>query len=797
MTENIFNFDFLAEVLQKNKSDWFDDKLQKFIRINITRDVEALFNKRIIYYSDTLYIWNDYYYDPRGDYIIKRVLQNAESKLSDRMIDEVIKQIKNTYIKFLEEISKITLPKNYIPLKNGLFNMNTMQLEKHNPDYFYTFNYSITYDPSAFPFYYIWYLLRRFPNNFKEFFKVLETFGYMFLRDNRFQIIPVFLGISNQEGFVSGSEGKTTAIDMHIPLLESTDNNNVNENDQQRPSLIDRTSLKELSESTFNFYNLQGKILHIISLDEATNIYGFESVIERLRDPVISSPKKFAKRGVQFQNTALHILVGNTLPKNRQRTIAFFRSVKMIIHFQEPIKNDWKFKNFIDEKEKSGMFNLLITIAKIETIRNTLYGLLNLKDTERLWKEASDSFDSFLEKIFIKKEGNKLDHDEVKSYVENLAENSNLVMNESISEKFLTRHIHEVFNIQSQKTHENKDGNTITKKYYIGIDYKFDKTKVLNGEITDPDFEEGKEKNNKIETENWNLRNSFLNVLQNYVLTIPKNLCSNVPIISLLHSHNNNNNEKENIEKNQNIGTQSLKNILNTNCSFGQIILNTIGTCLPENISNTNFNLDSEGEKNKIGTFLFDILMNADATIFEDIYQKYGHEITKISSEELYNYLKNKIKLPEIEEQKVENPNINKVEEKIQEKAKNILHLIKHKQKMLEDPQKYEVDRTKNNIDRVLLFEFDIKNEKQREEIIQLWIDSKMVILNEKDELIYIDDRKNDKINVRILEDIGEIGDIDRKYNLSKEDIVSLSEDLANLLIIQGKAEKIEGQEND
>ena len=129
----------------------------------------------------------------------------------------------------------------------------------------------------------------------------------------------------------------------------------------------------------------------------------------------------------------------------------------------------------------------------------------------------------------------------------------------------------------------------------------------------------------------------------------------------------------------------------------------------------------------------------------------------------------------------------------ISNKAKNILNLIKQKYKMMEDPQKYEVDRTKSNIDRVLLFEFDVKNEKERDQIIQYWIDNKMVLLNDKNELIYIDDQKNVKISVRILKDIDQVQDIDRVLDLRKEDIVSVSENLAKLLIEKGIAEKLNG----
>ncbi|PMP73307.1 MAG: hypothetical protein C0180_07125, partial [Aciduliprofundum sp.] len=53
------------------------------------------------------------------------------------------------------------------------------------------------------------------------------------------------------------------------------------------------------------------------------------------------------------------------------------------------------------------------------------------------------------------------------------------------------------------------------------------------------------------------------------------------------------------------------------------------------------------------------------------------------------------------------------------------------------------------------------------------------------------DSVSNGMVYIRILEDLGRVANIDDDLVLYKEDIVSVSESLANVLISQGKAEKI------
>ncbi|MBD6956458.1 MAG: hypothetical protein F9Y92_07495, partial [Thermoplasmatales archaeon] len=575
-----FNYDLLLMNLIDNTNDWKDEH-GNFDRAAILRTLNGLFNGKAIYFRDELYLWNGYYYAQDGDKVLSRLLQNVSAELSSRMIRSVIESFEFTHTKSEQEIKQMLLPEYYIPLINGLFNINTMKLEEHNPNYFYTYIFNITYNPEAVPFYTIWFLFRRFKDNFYEFFKILEVFAYMLFRDNRFQVIPIFLGESKEGEYTSGHEGKTTTIRIFSKVIGEEN--------------TDWTTLKQLVESEFNFINLRGKILHVMSLDEADEIYGFESVIERLRDPVITSMVKRAVKGVTFPNTALHILVGNTLPKNRKKTIAFFRSIKLIVHFRLPLGNDWVFLDFIDEQEKSGIFNLLITIYKIQRERKGLYGLLSLEDTEKQYKHASNSFLSFLSEIFEKDRNNELEREDVMEYINILAENLNVVIPENISTAYLTRVLHELFNVRVKRTTTHDNDGSIHKTYYTGIRFKYDYDKVMKGEI----FNIGELPKEKVD-KNLDTFKEYQNALQDYLSTVPNDMSIQIsrffpffnPYIQESRLYNNNREQK---------------------------VDNWIK--------------------------VFEMLLDADSSVYPTLYHKFGHNLDKVSLEGLRLFLEKELGL--------------------------------------------------------------------------------------------------------------------------------------------------------
>jgi hypothetical protein len=79
---------------------------------------------------------------------------------------------------------------------------------------------------------------------------------------------------------------------------------------------------------------------------------------------------------------------------NVQRTSCFvlmYWTIRKIIYWRKPIGDDWKYKDQIDEEEKSGILNLAVDIMNIITARGKPYGLNDLEHAISEYREISDS----------------------------------------------------------------------------------------------------------------------------------------------------------------------------------------------------------------------------------------------------------------------------------------------------------------------------------------------------------------------------------------------------------------------
>ncbi|MGC8585741.1 MAG: hypothetical protein ACP5L4_06500, partial [Thermoplasmata archaeon] len=422
----------------------------------------------------------------------------------------------------------------------------------------------------------------------------------------------------------------------------------------------------------------------------------------------------------------LHILVGNVLPKNRKKTIAFFRSVKMIIHFSLPLGGDFIFLDFIDEKERSGILNLLVLINKIQKQRKGLYGLLNLEDTEREYKKSSDPFTSFILQIFDRDPESELPREQVLEYISILAENANIVLPETISTTYLTRLLHSLFNATTKRTTKSDEKGTEHRTYYKGIKFRYDFNQIVNGKIPS-DFIPDEQ---NLDMGKLDKFEEFQNALQDYLSTVPNDM-----IIQLSNFF-------------------SLLNLYRWDSRL-------MG-------GNNGVNMD-----NWIN--VFEMLLNADSGIYPLLHSKFGHNVNKVTIEELKLFLEKELKIIQYF--------------KTQEY---------HNKKFFEDLGVQLID----------LFEFEgkhyyslrIPEDLTGEEALKFssYFSIKATLLSPEE---YEECKKkkaneeSSKINnvfVRILEDLGEVADVDTDYILRKEDIVSVSPGLADILISQGKAERME-----
>ena len=485
----------------EKRTEWFDKNgnIQRDIIINdIFRNFPGVISD-----EDTVYIWDGDRYSNQGREIIAKYIQNALPEISSRTVSDIVNSIAHITFLTREEFERMMLPDNFIPVRNGLLDWRTKTMKPHDPNYFYSKRLNVDYNPDARCPGFIKYLLSRFEGDYKEFFKVLEDLALILFRDNRYQIHSLWMGQSKDpSGLISGEEGKTLTAEVIIGEKFLG------------PELYSRASLQSLAEKDTEFEALKEKLLHVASLDEAGHIPNYSGLLEQLRDPYIEKPIKFKRGQLRWRNTTYNILTGNKFPKATANTKAFYRSIRKIVYWRKPMGDDWKYKDQIDEKEKSGILNLAVDIMNIIIARGKPYGLSNLEETISRYREISDSLLMLVQQIFEKDSEAKIEQNEALEYLIEEGEARELVM-ETLTKNRLTALLKEKFGVIIERTTENKqvknnDGSETKTKFHRDF-YKGIRKKDPKSIITDPEDSTQKQ-----------LLDTLEEALLDYVSDIPK-----------------------------------------------------------------------------------------------------------------------------------------------------------------------------------------------------------------------------------------------------------------------------------
>lgn len=282
-------------------------------------------NEQIMYFNDGIY--HDGAYT-----LIKEKAQQLVPFISKRYKEEVVELIKGLTYTDRTELNKY---KYYIPVKNGIYDIENKKLIPHDPNILITRQIPIEYDPNA-----------TCPK-IKEFIKEVvgedqikiaqELFGYCLINDYSFNKAFMLFG--------SGKNGKTTFLNLLIGFL-GEDN-------------INSASLQDLCYNRFARKDLFGKLANIyddLPKTPLTHTGNFKILTGMGK---AYADVKF-KEHFEFVNTAKLIFSCNELPETDDTTIAFFRRW-IIVNF--PYMFDGKKcdptlpQSIMSPQEMSGLFN--------------------------------------------------------------------------------------------------------------------------------------------------------------------------------------------------------------------------------------------------------------------------------------------------------------------------------------------------------------------------------------------------------------------------------------------------------
>lgn len=229
-----------------------------------------------------------------------------------------------------------------IPLKNGVYNFKTKKLLPHSPEYKFTYQFPISYNPSSVC-----------PKT-EAFFKQIlspeqqltfeEWLGYYFLRNYMFKKAMIFVG--------DGDTGKTTLLEVITYLLGKEN--------------LSSISLQKMSTDKFSaahLYEKHGNLVDELSARDITDTGTFKVATG---GGSITGEYKFGNQ-FSFLNFSKFTFACNRIPDvNSDANDGAYFNRWIITRFENTITK--KIPNFIStlttEEERSGLFNLAMVGLK-------------------------------------------------------------------------------------------------------------------------------------------------------------------------------------------------------------------------------------------------------------------------------------------------------------------------------------------------------------------------------------------------------------------------------------------------
>ena len=341
-------------------------------RFTFARELIIEYNP--ITFTDTKEIF--VYDDENGTYKPGETILEAECQRlfgDDTKKNDIIETLgiiqRKTYLE-REEIDN----SNYIPLKNGVYDIKNKKMLDYSPKFKFFFKHPIEYDflascPKTMKF-----IMEVTENDYEKEKKLLQAMGYCLYRTNKYQKAFMLLG--------SGANGKTVFLNLLTKFLGIR--------------CVSGVSLQQLTEDRFAPGRLYQKNANVFADLEAralrdTGIFKGLSGEDRL-----SCDRKF-KPPFEFWNHAKLFFPCNKLPKTSDESDAYYRRW-IIIPFTRQFSPEEQNPNLLEElvvkEELSGLLNIVLEKLD-EIIENGGFGEENIEKTREVYARNSDSAKAF------------------------------------------------------------------------------------------------------------------------------------------------------------------------------------------------------------------------------------------------------------------------------------------------------------------------------------------------------------------------------------------------------------------
>ena len=308
--------------------------------------------------TDELFIYHEDIgtWQPDGETIISKVLEaQLGLYLSTRSTSETIQHIKrSSYI----DPSKLTVKDTLINLRNGVLDLETLQLLPHSPDYYFTSYLDLEWkqDPEV-PKKIIEFFADRAGGDDMKFISLLEGSAFPLIPDYRIHAAIMLVGPTHR--------GKTTYLKL-IERIYGEEN-------------AAHLSIQQLSLSAkdrpFMLTSLINKTINIAD-DLPDKPIEYTGLFKQITgESPIPAERKFGGM-ISFYNRAKMFFSANKIPVAYETSDAFYGRW-LIIEFTRPIQDEKPQEVFMQEiannEELNNFLPLQVWIAREKLMKNTKF----------------------------------------------------------------------------------------------------------------------------------------------------------------------------------------------------------------------------------------------------------------------------------------------------------------------------------------------------------------------------------------------------------------------------------------
>ena len=322
------------------KYDNASKRISKFI-ISIQEDIQEAFNLVTIRETGEMFIYVNGEYVPHAETIIKEIIKSlldsvGITSLSRYKYEQVIYNLKiSSYI----NREDFVLDKRFIPLNNGVYDLENKILLKFNPKFFVTQKIKVDYNQKSKMEYLPAWLLDLLSNKQDLYDTMQEFFGYCLYRGYPLQKFLLIYG--------GGRNGKGVFLDV---LKHFIGQNN-----------ISSVEIKDF-ENRFMPAELYKKLVNIAGDISDTKIKDV-GIIKALTGGDLIKAEKKGKDPFYFVNHAKPIFSCNNLPRFNDDSVGMLRRFLLIpfekeyIEGKNAVNKEQLIKHLTTKKELSGVLN--------------------------------------------------------------------------------------------------------------------------------------------------------------------------------------------------------------------------------------------------------------------------------------------------------------------------------------------------------------------------------------------------------------------------------------------------------